>query len=257
MCEGKSLPQKAVAITFDDGYLDNYLYAYPFLKEHHIPATIFLTTGPIESNTLYWWDKIGYIIAHTSISQFNLSELGNFSLHSQKDKSRIQEEITEALKLVREDRKDFLISQLSKISGVEIPLNVAKGLILSWDQIKDMSNNGISFGAHTVNHPILTNIPLERARWEIIQSKIDIENVLNKNVSLFSYPNGDFNADIISIVKESGFICAVSFTRGKCVNLNDNIYTLGRFAPRDNLQLFKFEQCGLMSDLQTLTNIGR
>ena len=255
--EGKSLPPKAIAITFDDGYLDNYLYAYPFLKAHHIPATIFLITGHVESNTLFWWDKIGYILHHMNISQFNLNELGNFSLHPNKDKSRVHSEIADALKLISEDRKCFLINKLSEISGVDIPSNLAKGLILSWDQIKEMSNNGISFGAHSVNHPILTNIPLKRAKWEIIQSKIDIENVLNKDVSAFSYPNGNYNTELISIVKESGFNCAVSFTPGKFVSLNDNIYALDRFPPRDNFRLFKFDQCGLLGDLKRLINIGR
>ena len=114
ICEEKSLPQKAIIITFDDGYLDSYLYAYPILKEHHIPATIFLATGYIESNRLFWWDEIGYIIQHMNISQFNLNELGNFSLYSNEDKPRVQAEITAALKLVSEDRKSFLIKKLSE-----------------------------------------------------------------------------------------------------------------------------------------------
>ncbi len=255
--EGKSLPQRAVIITFDDGYIDTYLYAYPFLKEHHIPATIFLTTGPINNNTLFWWDKVGYIIQHVKIGEYNLNELGNFSLYSDNDRSRVQAEIIEALKLINEDRKCYLIDKLFDISGVDIPSNLTKGHILSWDQVKDMSNNGISFGAHTVNHPILTNMPLKQAEWEIIQSKRDIENVLNKDVNAFSYPNGDFNLNLISIVKESGFDHAVSFAKGKFITLNDNIYALVRFPPHDSFSLFKFDQCGLLGDLRKLVNTGR
>lgn len=255
--EKKSLPEKAITITFDDGYLDNYVYAYPFFKEHHIPATIFLTTGHIESNTLFWWDKIGYILQHMNMSQINLNELGNFSLDSDMDVPRVQSEIADALKLISDDRKCFLMNRLSEISGVDIPPDIAKELILSWDQIKEMINNGIDFGAHSVNHPILTNMPLKQAKWEIIQSKKDIENVLRKDVNAFSYPNGDFNTELMSIVKESGFNCAVSFAPGKFINLKDNIYALNRFTSRDNYGFFKFDQCGLLEDLRTLINIGR
>jgi peptidoglycan/xylan/chitin deacetylase (PgdA/CDA1 family) len=257
LLEGKNLPQKAVIITFDDSYTDTYLYAYPFLKEHHIPATFFLTTGPIKNNTLFWWDKVGYIIQHMKISEFNLFELGNFLLSSDKDRLRVQANITEALKLINEDRKSFLINKLLDISGVDIPSNLTKELILSWDQVKDMSNNGITFGAHTVNHSILTNMPLKQAEWEITQSKRDIENVLNKDINLFSYPNGDFNFDLISIIKESGFDCAVSFGKGKFITFNDNVFALIRFPPHNNFSLFKFDQCGLLVDLRKLLNIGR
>jgi peptidoglycan/xylan/chitin deacetylase (PgdA/CDA1 family) len=255
--EKKYLPKKAIVFTFDDGYLDNYLYAYPFFKEYHIPATIFLATGHIGSNTLFWWDKIGYILHHMKMSQLNLDGLGNFSVGSDRDIPRVQSEIAGALKLVSDERKCFLMNRLSEISGIDVPPAAAKGLILSWDKIKEMSNNRIDFGAHSVNHPILTNMPLTQAKWEITQSKKDIENVLNKYVSAFSYPNGDFNSELVSVVKESGFNCAVSFTPGKFASLKDNIYALNRFTSRDNLGLFKFDQCGLLVDLRTLKHIGR
>ncbi len=255
--EKKSLPPKAVAITFDDGYLDNYLYAYPFLKAHHIPATIFLATGYIEANKLFWWDKIGYLLKHSNQRQFHLDELGEFSLVSDIDVPRIQSKIATPMKALSEDRRSFLINKLSEISGADIPPDLTKGIILSWDRIKEMSNDGISFGAHSVNHPVLTNIPLSHARWEIKQSKTDIETVLNKNVSAFAYPNGDYNTDLISVVKESGYDCAVSFTPGKFLRPEDNIYALNRFPAWGNFKLFKLDQCGLLNDLRALINTGR
>ena len=58
----KELPLNAVAITFDDGYEDNYRKAYPILKKYNIPATIFLTTGYIGTSKIFWWDMLGEII---------------------------------------------------------------------------------------------------------------------------------------------------------------------------------------------------
>jgi len=85
-----------------------------------------------------------------------------------------------------------------------------------------MNNDGITFGAHTVNHTILTNIPLEQAKQEIAQSKMDIENILGKEVNTFSYPNGDSNPELIKLVEEIGFSCAVCIHPLKLLNLNDN-----------------------------------
>ena len=103
--QAKRLPKRAVVITFDDGYLDNYLYAYPILNKYHIPATIFLTTGQISSDKLFWWDKVGYIIQNTSERQLNFEELGEHSLQSVKEKNKAQKIITERLKHINEDRK--------------------------------------------------------------------------------------------------------------------------------------------------------
>jgi len=253
----KGFPKKAAIITFDDGYLDNYLFAYPILKENHIPATIFLVTGPIESKGLFWWDKVGYIIKHMDRNTLDLDELGRFTFSSNRDKMIVLTQINESLKLVTEDRKNALIERLVTISGVDVPSDAAKEILLSWEQVREMSNNGITFGAHTVNHPILTNMPIAQAKWEVIQSKRDIENVLKHNVNLFSYPNGNFNNELISILKENGFKCAVSLHPRKFISSKSNVHALNRFPEASELRKFKGEICGLLVDLKTLIDWGR
>jgi peptidoglycan/xylan/chitin deacetylase (PgdA/CDA1 family) len=92
----------------------------------------------------------------------------------------------------------------------------ASGPHLSWDQVVEMSENGFSFGSHTLTHPWLTQVPLEQARREIVDSKARLEQRLGKPVRLFAYPGGrvcDFNPDIKAIVAESGY-------SGACIGLN-------------------------------------
>src|ERR1035437_3871237 len=254
--QGKTLPEKAVVFTFDDGYLDNYQYADPILSKYRIPATIFLTTGHISSDKLFWWDKVRYIIQHTNKSRLNLNELGDYFLQSAKVRSQAQSKITEGLKQITEDRKSFLIEKLAGIADVDIPSGLAKKLILSWDKIKEMSSNGISFGAHTVNHRILANMPLEQAAWEIIHSKKDIEKAIGKEVNTFSYPNGDFNPNLVKIIKESSFSCAVSVLPQKLIRTSDNIYTLGRISAMEDFEIFKVELCGLWGDIRPVIRRG-
>jgi len=162
---GTSLPAKAIAVTFDDGYQDNYENAYPVLKEYNIPATMFLTTGFIGTGEIPAWEK-GYYTAE-------------------------------------------------------------QALMLSWKQVREMSDSGISFGSHTLTHPFLTSIPRKQVEKEIHLSKVIIEQQIGKPVTTFAYPSGDFNSDTKGIVKEAGYSAAVSTMPGYN-SAHDDVYALKR-----------------------------
>lgn len=115
-----------------------------------------------------------------------------------------------------------------------------------------MSKGGIVFGAHSVNHPILTNVSLELARDEIVESKRSLEKKLGKSVTSFSYPDGHFNVDIAKLVAGNGFTCAVSVGPGKLVNVTDNVYGLGRICPGEDYSKFKALISGLAGDGKSL-----
>jgi peptidoglycan/xylan/chitin deacetylase (PgdA/CDA1 family) len=251
--QGKPLPIKGVIFTFDDGYKDNYTYAYPILKKHRIPATIFLTTGHIGGENLFWWDKVNYVIHKTLATQISLDSLGSYSLVSELDKTYSSLMIVEKLKTLPEESKNTLIKTLLEISGIDIPHDLGEKMILSWEEIREMSNDGIDFGAHSVNHPILTKIPLTQARWEIKQSRKDIEEKLGKQITAFSYPNGNFNLELINIAKSLGFSCAVS-VNPKLVSPGADLYALGRIGTNNDFAKFKVALCGLWGDLGKLTN---
>jgi peptidoglycan/xylan/chitin deacetylase (PgdA/CDA1 family) len=256
--QGKSLPEKAVVITFDDGYKDNYLYAYPIIKKYHIPAMLFLTTGHIGKGNLFWWDKVSYIIQHAHINHINIDKLGSHPMQSEADKFQANYLIIERLKKIPEEEKNFLIEKLFNISGVvNIPSDVGQRLILSWDEVCEMNSDGIAFGAHSVSHPILINMPLEQAKWEIMQSKKDIEEKLGEEIGAFSYPNGDSNIEISEFVQESGFTCAVSVLPSKLVSLKDNPYELSRIEPIEDSNKFKAMFCGFGEDLLSIVRLFR
>ena len=245
--QGRSLPEKAAVITFDDGYKDNYLYAYPILKKHHAPATIFLTTGHIGTGELFWFDKVKYAIQHSSVDRLELDELGIHTLQADIDKNRVKF-IIKKLKNLPEGEKQLLIQKLLNLCQVNIPPGLGKELILSWDEVREMHSNGISFGAHSVSHPILTNLPLEQARNEIIQSKKDIEEKLGQDVTAFSYPNGDFNAEIIELLRESSFTCAVTCVH-RLISPKTNPYQLCRILVSQDFNKFKLALSWLYHDL--------
>lgn len=120
-----------------------------------------------------------------------------------------------------------------------------------------MSKAGISFDARTINHPVLTNLPLEQARWEIVQSKKDIEEKLGKEVTAFSYPKGDFSFEIVKLIRESGFTCAVSILPAKLISHKDSPYRLSRVGVLGDFSKFKVLFCGLWGDLLGRLFLGR
>lgn len=101
------------------------------------------------------------------------------------------------------------------------------GQYLSWDQIKELSSAGIEIGSHTVNHKGLDKLSIEDQRYEIFQSKKDIEEHLGKTISSFCYPSGKYNQNTEQLVKEAGYENAVT-TKGGGYNLNEDHYILQR-----------------------------
>jgi peptidoglycan/xylan/chitin deacetylase (PgdA/CDA1 family) len=248
----KTLPSKAVAITFDDGYKDNYIYAYPILKKSNIPATIFITTGNITTGEMFWWDKVNYIIYHSSRNQLQLEELDDYSTQSDLEKNNASLAIVKRLAKLQGEQRQYLVKKLLKNHGGDISTNLGKELLLSWDEVKEMSSNGIDFGSHTVSHLVLPDSPEEQIRWEIVRSKKDIEEKIKKKVVGFSYPHGHFNNRIIKLIQESGYSCAVSVFPSKLVSSKDNIYKLSRIEASEDFDKNKIFFCGLGGDLHQI-----
>jgi len=254
--KGKSFDKKIAVVTFDDGYKDNYKYAFPILKKYNIPATVFLVTGHIGSEDLFWFDKIRYLLWNTKLKNLELKGFGDFSLGSMDNRLRSIFMISEKFKKIPDEKKNRLIKELVKISNVNIPRDLGRDLILSWDEVKEMNEGGVDFGAHTVTHPILTRVSPNQAKFEILQSKKDIEKRLDNSVDTFCYPNGtceDFNTDLIDIIKESGFSCAVSTIPTKHPS-KTNLYKLGRLPTAWSFESFKFFVSGCYSDASNLLN---
>lgn len=162
---GKLLPRRAIAVTFDDGYRDNYEHAYPVLKEYNIPATVFVTTEFIGTGKIPSWDR-GHYRGKTA-------------------------------------------------------------LMLSWKQVREMSDGGISFGSHTLTHPFLARIPQKEVEREIRLSKDIIEQATGKPVTALAYPSGNFNSEIKGIVREAGYASAVS-TRPGYNSPHGDVYAMKR-----------------------------
>ena len=217
--QNRNWPDRALIVTFDDGYRDNYTNAFPILKAFNIPATIFLVTGHIGQTKLFWWDAVAFCVKHTKLAAKDFSEISEQTLQltGQREKELAIERILGWIKQVPDEVSRQFVARLPEELEVEMPESVSVGMHLSWDEVKEMAENKIEFGSHTVTHPILANVCEEQLERELFESKKTIEQNLNKEVLSLAYPVGrktKFNTLTQQVAAKHGFRYAVSYEEG-------------------------------------------
>ena len=250
----ESLPTNAIAITFDDGYRDTYTLAYPILKKYRLPATVFLATGFVGTGELLWYDRVAYLLHQTRCETLTLNGT-SYSLCTSSERRDAAKRITECFKKISEEQKCELLNDLQRICGVKVDWSDFQ-LALTWEEVREMARNGITFGAHTVTHPILTRVPLDIAEAEILESKLTIEKKIGKPVGLFAYPNGqplDFDEEIEGLVEPLGFKAAFTTING-LIEATANPFSMKRVCvdSRDTPSIFKARLAGLFDLLRPM-----
>jgi len=228
---GRELPRGAVAITFDDGYLDNHRHAMPILRSFSFPATVYVATAGIGDGWRFWPSRVRYVIATTEASRIRLPHLGPIALGPPDGRRRAIDEVTSGLKRLPVDERDEALAALPDAAGVTGPPAEAREWFANWEQLREMTLCGISIGAHTCTHPILTRQDTEVAATEIRESRRLLEEGLGRPVRHFAYPNGGgvLNHDerVISLVRDAGFATATTSVNGP-IRLGDDPYRLRR-----------------------------
>jgi peptidoglycan/xylan/chitin deacetylase (PgdA/CDA1 family) len=229
----RTLPARALCITFDDGYADNCTVALPILRKHGLEATFFISPGYTDGGCM-WNDVIIETVRHTKAPRLedDVLGLGALPLHSIEDRRQAVERLIQALKYLPDQGRASTALSLADAAGVSVPMD----LMLTSSQVKALRAAGMSIGAHTITHPILTQLQPSAAFKEITESKARLEAMLGEPVSLFAYPNGkpgrDYGAEHVEMVRRAGFTAAVSTAWGVASAASDS-YQLPRFTPWD------------------------
>lgn len=199
-----------VLISFDDGYRDNYEVAFPVLKSHGVPGTFFLATRFLDQPYVSWWDEIAWMIRTTTAEFLDGHDWLQEPLLI--DHLNPQATIRKLLKVYKSlpgSRTAEYLQWLSEETGRgRCPTRLALNQWMTWDMAREMRAGGMQFGAHSVNHPILSLIPVEQQQWEIAESRRRIEQELGEPINAFSYPVGGpktCNSDTIECLRREGF----------------------------------------------------
>ena len=242
------LPEKALIITFDDGYRDNYVVAYPLLKERNLTATIFLTAGHIGTNRLIWFQQLFLFLKNTKkrTIEINYPYHCQFFLKDNDGRNKAGKQIMQMLRSVSDQKRETLMDEIENILEVEIENTNLTRTLLSWDEVREMHQNGIEFGSHTLTHPVLSQVSEEKLRFELVESKRKIEEEIGDKVITVSYPFGGKNAldeKVKQVAKDAGYEFGVSYIHGlNYVNTYD-LFALNRLHVERvfNLPLFKMQ----------------
>jgi peptidoglycan/xylan/chitin deacetylase (PgdA/CDA1 family) len=210
-------------LTFDDGWRDNYTTAFPLLAKFDIPATIFLVTNLVENGTRFWVERLIDAWSNFECRRLITQRLG-FSAQRRKVEEDGGEEVVEFLKHMSMAERDRL---LDTILTDERACQEGVDRNMSWDQVAEMSRNGIEFGGHTVHHPLLTFEDDDTVLRELRVAKSTIEAKLGVRARAFCYPNGDWNDRVRKNVVETGYECAFTTRVGWHV-LGDDLFSIRR-----------------------------
>ena len=216
----QSAPHPFAALTFDDGYRDNRDHAWPVLRRHGAPWTMFVTADYAAGRGRLWWLELEEAIARLDHVSLDLEgQRIERPCATPADKAAAFETVYWALRAGPEDRLLAAVGELAAAAGLDSAALVQK-LCLGWDEIAALGREpGVTIGAHTVSHPMLKKHPEEAARREIAFSKSLIEERIRRPVRHFAYPVGDPTSAgprDFALAAEAGFSTAVTTRPGHC-----------------------------------------
>lgn len=258
-----SIHRPTVALTFDDGYQNNYDVALPILRNLGLPATVFLVTGLVGSDDTLWFCRLNQALAATR--RQSLSWNGNeFYLRTQYDRARVSALLQRLLKTLPHDDMLMSVEKILVQLGADPrePIQSASPYrMLDTQAIQTMAESGlIEFGAHTASHVILSRERnRERIRREIIDSIRETERLTGLPCKTFAYPNGspqDYGPDDVQLLEQMGVDVAVTTISGP--NMRDtSVLELRRYGVGVDCTDSEFQCLVHHFDAKRILRIGR
>jgi peptidoglycan/xylan/chitin deacetylase (PgdA/CDA1 family) len=216
--EQKRLPKRALAITFDDGYADNYHTAFPLLERSAAPATLFVATGPILTSCEFWWDALEQLLLEGPLpARLQLPVGSQVKAWTTADPPSLYRQIWTALSDLPPEGQQAALAALAVQLGraphqpreTHRPMTPAELV-----EFAGRSRGLVEFGGHTADHPRLPTLPPARQRDQILRGKDDLEAMIGMRVHSFSYPFGAHDGHGVAAVREAGFLRACTTSGG-------------------------------------------
>ena len=229
--KGYKLPENALLLTFDDGYIDHFTTVFPILHENKIQGSFFIPGKTFTENVLLDVNKIHFILACAPINELYSDVLKYVDYvienkeYTDKTKKELIEEYAVANRfdpkevifikrllqaVLPEDIRNRISSELfQKYVGIEED-KFARELYLNIDQIKCMKRNGMFIGLHGYDHYWLGKLDEQKMHDDIDKSLEVLSDVVDKDSFIMNYPYGSYNNNVLSFLKEKG--CKLSMT---------------------------------------------
>ncbi len=229
-----SLPPRAAAVTFDDGYEDNVRVALPILRDNGVPACFFIAAGFLDG-AMMWNDVVIESLRRASAPRIDLESigLGRPAVDTLEQRRETLRRIVDALKYRPVAEREAAVEAVRRACRADLG---GLRLMMDADEVRRLHDAGMEIGAHTVTHPILSRLSPEEARMEIAGGRERLRAIVDAPVDLFAYPNGkpgrDYGPEHVRLVRDLGFRAALS-TRWGAARRDQDRFQLPRFTPWD------------------------
>lgn len=207
-----------VAITFDDGYLNNIEIAMPILERLELPMTWFVATAFVDDpGKLPWWDMIDLLLTRDSgrIRLHSPEVAGDYDLAAPADRRRIDRHVRQVLKASCGERRETLVAELG--DGMRNADALPENAFARPQEVAAVDPVRVEIGGHTINHPNLAACESDRLHDEIEGGKRRLEAITGRQPQWFAYPyggRGSFDARAVDAVRAAGFVGAVTLLPG-------------------------------------------
>lgn len=220
---GEEIEPGTVALTFDDGWLDNYEHAFPVLRNRELPATIFVPTGLVDTRHRFWFSRAAAAAAgmwrrrESLVRAFpdqHLPPAAKFLMALVVDepkRSRFVQATLAGCKSVAPAEREQVVAFMEELAEEKIS---PRRELVSWDELRRMAGGGFEVGSHTVNHVMLTETDSSTARAELELSRRQIVEQIGAVSPAFCYPNGEHNPAVRQLVAHTGYTCALTTAPG-------------------------------------------
>lgn len=221
LTSGRSLPAKAVVITFDDGYRDNYDHAFPVLQRWGLPATFFVVSAAVCGRSPFWVGQLQLALM-SAVDLAPVRRAFAMTAHAAADDAVSRQEVIDLIsaQINRADttgRAQLLERAYSSLDfDPGLPAHIPP--VLSPAQLREMAAAGMTIGSHSATHSILTSLDPGTAERELLESKRELESMVERSVEHFAFPNGpgvaNFSAAAARLVSACGYRSACTSFRG-------------------------------------------
>jgi peptidoglycan/xylan/chitin deacetylase (PgdA/CDA1 family) len=206
------LPSHAVMVTFDDAYRSVAEHAWPIMRRHGVPLTLFVPTAyPGEPGKAFWWDRLWSALAREDAAVS--TALGSLPVGTPEERLRTYRRLREYVKSLQHEQGMAVVDDLCGRPGAETP----GAAVLDWNELRRLAAEGVDLASHSRTHPLLHRVARKDVEEEILGSLGDLEREVGPTPRVFAYPGGASDDGVTTVLHENGFQVAFMTRRG----LND------------------------------------
>ncbi len=201
---------RSLLLTFDEGYTDFQHHAWPVLRRHGIPVTVFVATAFPDTTTAFWWDELGHALTATLRRDQVRTSAGIFRLRTPRERAESERAVHA---LVRELAHEVAMGLVGEIIS-QLDVSPLDADVLGWEELRTLAKEGVTVAAHTHTHPRLTRLDVSSLEHELVVCQEMLRQKLGAAPPAIAYPVGDYGPVVVAAAKRAGFEIGFSTHRG-------------------------------------------